>query len=138
MATFDTHHDPYAFPPTVGNLDLHLWSEGRHNRIYEKLGAHAHTIGDVSGIAFAVWAPNAISVSVVGDFNRWDGRIHMMRVLGSSGIWESSFIPDLPNLGSITNSKSAPRRDGNLLIKADPFANACEVPPAHRFECLRK
>jgi 1,4-alpha-glucan branching enzyme len=121
-----TCHDPYAFPPTVGNLDLHLWSEGRHNRIYEKLGAHPHTAGDVSGIAFAVWAPNAISVSVVGDFNRWDGRIHMMRVLGSSGIWEL-FIPDLkPGEHYKFEIRT---KDGNLLIKADPFANACEVPP---------
>ncbi|MGH8336254.1 MAG: 1,4-alpha-glucan branching enzyme, partial [Gammaproteobacteria bacterium] len=111
---------------TIGNLDLHLWSEGRHNRIYEKLGAHQHAIGDISGVAFAVWAPNAIGVSVVGDFNRWDGRIHMMRVLGSSGIWEL-FIPDLkPGEHYKFEIRT---KDGNLLIKADPFANACEVPP---------
>ena len=122
----DTRHDPYAFLPTIGNLDLHLWSEGRHNRIYEKLGAHLHTIGGVSGVAFAVWAPNAIGLSVVGDFNRWDGRIHMMRVLGSSGIWEL-FIPDLkPGEHYKFEIRT---KEGNLLIKADPFANACEVPP---------
>jgi 1,4-alpha-glucan branching enzyme len=119
-------HDPYSFLPTIGNLDLHLWSEGRHNRIYEKLGAHPHTVGDISGVAFAVWAPNAVSVSAVGDFNRWDGRIHMMRVLGSSGIWEL-FIPDLePGEHYKFEIRT---KDGNLLIKADPFANASEVPP---------
>ena len=121
-----TSHDPYAYPPTIGNLDLHLWSEGRHNRIYEKLGAHLYTVDEVSGIAFAVWAPNAIGVSVVGDFNRWDGRIHMMRVLGSSGIWEL-FIPDLKPGEHYKFEIRA--KDSNLLIKADPFANSCEVPP---------
>ena len=124
--TTDTHHDPYAYPPTVGNLDLHLWSEGRHNRIYEKLGAHLLTIDGVSGVAFAVWAPNATSVSVVGDFNRWDGRLHAMRVLGSSGIWEL-FIPDIK---PAKHYKFEIRtKDGNLLLKADPFANSCENPP---------
>ena len=81
-----TFRDPYAFLPTIGSLDLHLWNEGRHERIYEKLGAHAREIDDAAGFAFAVWAPNARGVSVVGDFNGWDGRIHLMRSLGPSGI----------------------------------------------------
>src|SRR5579885_3777806 len=86
--------DPYSFLPTVGDLDLHLMGELRHDRPYEVLGAHVREPGGVSGVAFAVWAPNARSVSVVGDFNSWDGRIHMRRSMGGSGIWEL-FIPGL-------------------------------------------
>jgi len=86
--------DPYAFLPTIGSLDLHLWNEGRHEQIYEKLGAHAREVEGTIGFAFAVWAPNSTSVSVVGDFNDWDGRVHMMRSLGPSGIWEL-FIPGI-------------------------------------------
>src|SRR5262249_7216988 len=87
-------HDPYAFMPTVGELDLHLAGEGRHEELHHTLGAHPRTIDDVSGVSFAVWAPNARSVSVVGDFNSWDGRLHPMRTLGASGIWEL-FVPEL-------------------------------------------
>jgi 1,4-alpha-glucan branching enzyme len=118
--------DPYTYLPSIGNLDLHLWGEGRHNRIFDKLGAHVRTINGTDGVAFSVWAPNAAGVSVVGDFNGWDGRIHMMRVLGSSGVWEL-FIP---GLGPGQHYKFEIRtKDGNLLLKADPFANACEAPP---------
>jgi 1,4-alpha-glucan branching enzyme len=121
-----THRDPYAYLPSIGNLDLHLWGEGRHSRIFDKLGAHPRTINGTDGVAFAVWAPNAAGVSVVGDFNRWDGRIHMMRVLGSSGVWEL-FVPDL---GSDQKYKFEIRtKSGDLILKADPFANACEQPP---------
>src|ERR671932_1511126 len=84
--------DPYRFLPTIVELDLHLVGEGRHEELYERLGAHEREIGGVVGTAFAVWAPNARSVSVVGDFNSWDGRLHPMRSLGSSGIWEL-FVP---------------------------------------------
>jgi 1,4-alpha-glucan branching enzyme len=122
-----TVRDPYAFMPTIGDLDLHLWNEGRHQRIFEKLGAHPLTIEGVAGVAFAVWAPNARGVSVVGDFNEWDGRMHMMRELGSSGVWEL-FVPGLTP-GS--RYKFELRTwSGNLALKADPFAFAAEVPPA--------
>jgi 1,4-alpha-glucan branching enzyme len=122
-----TIRDPYAFLPTIGSLDLHLWNEGRHERIYEKLGAHPRAIDDATGFAFAVWAPNALGVSVVGDFNDWDGRIHTMRSLGPSGIWEL-FIP---GIGVGAHYKFEIRtRDGGVLLKADPFAAATEAPPA--------
>jgi len=84
--------DPYAFAPMVGELDLHLVAEGRHEEVYERLGAHVLEIDGVLGTSFAVWAPAARAVSVVGDFNTWDGRLHAMRGLGSSGIWEI-FLP---------------------------------------------
>src|SRR5665648_193641 len=84
--------DPYSFLPTIGDLDLHLAGEGRHEQLYEKLGAHLREIDGVAGVAFAVWAPAARSVGVVGDFNSWDGRLHAMRSLGPSGIWEL-FVP---------------------------------------------
>src|SRR5256714_15193887 len=84
--------DTSGFPPTLGEMDLHLFGEGKHERIYEKLGAHATTHEGKRGVAFAVWAPNAKSVSVVGNFNGWDSETHPMRSLGTSGIWEL-FIP---------------------------------------------
>jgi 1,4-alpha-glucan branching enzyme len=87
-----TFRDAYAFAPTVGDVDLHLAGEGRHEELYERLGAHVREIDGVIGTSFAVWAPSAGAVSVVGDFNSWDGRLHAMRVLGGSGIWEI-FIP---------------------------------------------
>jgi 1,4-alpha-glucan branching enzyme len=88
-----TFHDPYAYPsPLLTDYDLYLHGEGQHWEIYEKLGAHPHKIDDVSGVNFAVWAPNARYVSVIGDFNQWDGRIHPMKRHGDSGIWEL-FIP---------------------------------------------
>jgi 1,4-alpha-glucan branching enzyme len=122
-----TFHDPYSFLPTLGDLDQHLWNEGRHERAHEKLGAHVREIDGVSGVAFAVWAPNAQGVSVVGDYNAWDGRIHMMRLLGSSGIWEL-FIPDLtPGTRYKYEIHTA---GGGLVMKADPFAAAAELPPA--------
>ena len=76
----------------MGELDLYLWAEQKHERIWDKLGAHPRELEGVRGIGFAVWAPNAAGVSVVGDFNRWDGRLDMMRMLGSSGVWEI-FVP---------------------------------------------
>ena len=122
-----TIRDPYAFLPTIGSLDLHLWNEGRHEQIYEKLGAHAREIDGAAGFAFAVWAPNARGISVVGDFNAWDGRIHMMRSLGPSGIWEL-FIPEI---GVGAHYKFEIRTwNGDALLKADPFAAATETPPA--------
>ena len=87
-----TLDDPYRFPPTLGDLDLHLIGEGRHEELYEKLGAHVIEHEGVRGTAFAVWAPSARAVSVVGDFNSWDGRLHPMRSLGAGGVWEL-FVP---------------------------------------------
>jgi 1,4-alpha-glucan branching enzyme len=88
-------HDPYCFLPTLGDQDLYLFNEGNEHRIYDKLGAHLRDLGGVPGTAFAVWAPSAARVSVVGDFNGWDGRYHPMRSLGASGVWEV-FIPGIP------------------------------------------
>ncbi len=92
-------------------------------------GAHLREMRGAHGVAFAVWAPNARGVSVIGDFNGWDGRLHMMRTLGSSGVWEI-FVPEV---GEGTKYKYEIRtRDGDLLLKSDPFATLMEVPPAHR------
>ena len=89
-----TSIDPYQFGQVLTDFDLHLFSEGTHYRAWEKLGAHRMTIDGVTGVHFAVWAPNAQRVSVIGDFNRWDGRAHPMRRLVPSGVWEI-FVPDL-------------------------------------------
>ena len=86
--------DPYCFPPQIPDFDIHLFGEGRHWHVYRVLGAHCVSIDQYPGVLFAVWAPNAERVSVVGDFNGWDGRRHPMRVRGASGIWEL-FIPGL-------------------------------------------
>jgi 1,4-alpha-glucan branching enzyme len=118
--------DPYSFLPTLGDLDLHLWAQTRHERAYDKLGAHVRTIGGVEGVSFAVWAPTARGVSVVGDFNGWDGRLHMMRALGSSGVWEL-FVPGVA--AGIKYKFEIRTSDGALLLKADPFAAAMEAPP---------
>ena len=121
-----TIEDPYAFEPTIGELDLHLMGEGRHEEIYDRLGAHVRTHRDAEGTAFAVWAPSARSVSVVGDFNSWDARIHPMRSMGSGGIWEL-FIP---GVGEGERYKyEILSTDGELLLKADPYAQQTEVPP---------
>jgi 1,4-alpha-glucan branching enzyme len=120
--------DPYSFLPTLGELDIHLVMEGRHEQLYERLGAHVREIDGVTGTAFAVWAPNARSVSVVGDFNSWDGRLHPMRSLGSSGIWEL-FVPGVDSGQKYKYEIRA--QDGRLRIKADPVAFATEMPPAN-------
>jgi len=118
--------DPYTFLPTLGEIDLHLAAEGRHERLYDKLGAHVRDIDGVAGTAFAVWAPSARSVSVVGDFNDWDGRIHPMRSLGAAGIWEL-FVPAV---GDGARYKFELRdQDGSVHLHADPVAQATEVPP---------
>ena len=123
--------DPYRFLPTLGEMDQHLISEGRHEQLWEVLGAHAHTYetpnGPVQGVAFAVWAPNAQGVRVVGDFNYWNGTSTPMRSLGSSGVWEV-FVPEI---GPGTRYKyEIIGRDGVRRLKADPMAQATEVPPA--------
>ena len=123
-----TVRDPYAFLPTVGDLDLHLLQQGKLEQLYEKLGAHVLEIDGIAGTAFAVWAPNARSVSVVGDFNSWDGRLNPMRSLGSSGIWEL-FVPGIEE--GAAYKFEIRTQDGRLRIKADPLAFAAEVPPAN-------
>jgi 1,4-alpha-glucan branching enzyme len=122
-----TIRPPYSFPPTVGEMDLYLWRENKHERIWDKMGAHVREVNGVSGVAFAVWAPNAVGVSVVGNFNSWDGRLDMMRLLGSSGVWEI-FIPSL-NVGAIYKYEIR-AADGSIAMKSDPFAQAMECPPA--------
>ena len=118
--------DPYRFTPTLGEIDLHLVGEGRHQELYEKLGAHVIEHEGARGTAFAVWAPSARAVSVVGDFNSWDGRLHPMRSLGSSGVWELF----LPGVGAGTNYKyEILAQSGELRLKADPVAFATELPP---------
>jgi len=89
-----TTRDPYQYGPIMGQVDLHLFAEGQDWKIYEKFGAHLRTVGDAAGVYFAVWAPNAQRVSVVGDFNNWDGRVNPMRKLVGSGVWEL-FLPGI-------------------------------------------
>ena len=123
-----TIKDPYSFLPTLGDLDLHLIGEGRHRRLHQKLGAHLHTEGGVSGVAFAVWAPSAKAVRVVGNFNSWDGRLHPMRTMGASGVWEL-FVPDI---GAGTYYKfEIVGADGSLMLKTDPFGFQTEGPPGN-------
>jgi len=119
-------HDPYRFPPGPGELDLYLLAEGRHQRLFNWLGAHPQIRGGVTGTAFAVWAPNAERVSVVGDFNHWNGLRHPMRSLGESGVWEL-FIPGLE---PATLYKYELRtRQGELRLKTDPLAFRMELRP---------
>jgi 1,4-alpha-glucan branching enzyme len=118
--------DPYRFPPTIGDVDLHLVGEGRHEEVWAKLGAHVREHEGVAGTAFAVWTPSARSVSVVGDFNSWDGRLHPMRSLGASGVWEL-FVP---GVGDGQRYKYEIRTQaGTVQLRADPFAFATEMPP---------
>ncbi len=121
-------HDPYAFGPVLGPLDDHLLLEGSHHLLYERLGAHLCVHEGVAGVRFAVWAPHAARVSVVGDFNRWDGRCHQMRKRVDSGLWEI-FVP---GLGEGANYKyEIYSRDGVLMpLKADPFGFAGELRPS--------
>jgi 1,4-alpha-glucan branching enzyme len=119
--------DPYRFPPILTDFDLHLLSEGTHRGAYEKLGAHVREVQGVRGVVFAVWAPNAQRVSVVGDFNLWDGRRHPMRVRGGSGIWEL-FIPGLGE-GEIYKFEIKGRGSEVPVVKTDPFGFYSEVRP---------
>ncbi|MEV6757484.1 1,4-alpha-glucan branching protein GlgB [Streptomyces sp. NPDC051214] len=119
--------DPYAFLPTLGELDLHLISEGRHEELWTALGAHVSEHQGVQGTRFAVWAPNAIGVRVCGDFNHWDGTSLPMRSLGSSGIWEL-FVPGLGE-GAMYKFEIT-RADGSRTQRADPMARATQTPPA--------
>ena len=122
----EVFHDSYSFLPTVTDFDTYLFNAGEHHRAYEKLGAHLSVINGVGGIHFAVWAPGARSVSVIGDFNNWDRRSHAMRVLGSSGIWEI-FIPGIPE--GVLYKYQVKTQTGFIMDKTDPYAFEMEVRP---------
>jgi len=119
--------DPYRFLPTLGEFDLFLMAEGNHRRLWEVLGAHERVIDGVAGTSFAVWAPAARRVSVVGDFCQWDARNYPMRALGASGVWEI-FVPGV-GVGAVYKYEIK-TREGALRLKSDPFARAMELPPA--------
>lgn len=126
-----TADDPYRFLPTLGDVDLHLVREGRHEELWTVLGANVHRwsgpMGDVVGTAFAVWAPNARAVRVVGDFNHWQGATHAMRALADSGVWEI-FVPGVA-AGTVYKYEIL-TQDGTWRQKADPLAKGTEHPPA--------
>lgn len=123
--------DPYRFWPTLGEVDLHLIGEGRHEELWKVLGSHIRSytggaMGDVEGTSFAVWAPNARAIRLVGDFNSWDGQAYPMRTLGSSGVWEL-FVPGVGE--NNTYKYDILGADGYWRTKADPLARATERPP---------
>lgn len=118
--------DAYSFLPTLGETDLYLFGQGNERRIYDKLGSHLRVIDGVPGTSFAVWAPNAQRVSVVGDFNGWDGRVHAMRLLGASGIWEI-FIPGVRE-GALYKYEIR-NAQGHIVIKTDPYGAFFEPAP---------
>jgi 1,4-alpha-glucan branching enzyme len=118
--------DPYSFLPTLGETDLFLFGQGNERRIYEKLGAHLRTIDGVEGASFAVWAPTAQRVSVVGNFNQWDGRLHAMRMLGASGVWEI-FIPGAREGALYKFEIRTPA--GAVMLKTDPYGFFFETAP---------
>jgi 1,4-alpha-glucan branching enzyme len=126
-----TVDDPYRWLPTLGEMDLHLIGEGRHEQLWDVLGAHERTYdtpgGPVSGVSFAVWAPNAKGIRVAGDFDYWSGRALPMRSLGNSGVWEL-FVPDVHS--GLKYKFQVLGADGKWRLKADPMAFATEVPPA--------
>ncbi|GHD56748.1 1,4-alpha-glucan branching enzyme [Streptomyces goshikiensis] len=120
-------HDPYRFLPALGELDLHLIGEGRHEELWTALGARTMEIDGVAGTRFTVWAPNARGVRVTGDFSYWDSTAYPMRSLGASGVWELF----LPGVGEGALYKyDITRPDGSHTLRADPMARAAEVPPA--------
>ena len=118
--------DPYRFLPTLGDVDLHLFNEGTHSRLWECMGARRRVIDGVAGVAFAVWAPNAMRVSVVGEFCQWNGRRYPMRRMGSSGVFEL-FIPGLES-GELYKYEIK-TKSGQIRLKTDPYAYAMEMPP---------
>jgi 1,4-alpha-glucan branching enzyme len=120
-------HDPYRSWPTLGEMDLYLFGEGRHRRLWEVLGAHVRVHEGLTGVSFAVWAPNAKAVRVVGDWNFWDGRVHPMRSLGSSGVWEL-FVPGVAPGARYKYELVTP--DERIILKTDPMAFQMEQPPA--------
>jgi 1,4-alpha-glucan branching enzyme len=129
QSTEGTHEgfDPYSFPSPVSEQDLYLFGEGRLLQAYRTLGAQSVEVQGIGGINFSVWAPNAERVSVVGDFNRWDGRTHPMRALGDSGVWQL-FIPELP-AGTLYKFEIRNRHTGHIFVKTDPYAQSMELRP---------
>jgi 1,4-alpha-glucan branching enzyme len=119
-------HDPYCFPSQLPDFDMHLFGEGKHWHAYRMLGARVHETDGIAGVLFAVWAPSAARVSVVGDFNQWDGRCHPMRVHGN-GVWDL-FIPDLAP-GALYKFELR-AQDGSILLKSDPYGRRFEVRPS--------
>ncbi|MBN2886019.1 MAG: 1,4-alpha-glucan branching protein GlgB [Chromatiaceae bacterium] len=119
-------HDPYCFPEQLGDFDLHLFGEGRHWHAYRFLGAHPLEVEGIKGVRFAVWAPNAERVSVVGDFNGWDGRAHPMRVRGGAGVWEL-FLPGL-SAGELYKYEIRDHHT-HVHVKIDPYAQAFQERP---------
>src|SRR5262249_23925428 len=109
--------DPYRVLPTLGDIDLHLFNEGTHRELWKKLGARVRAMDGVSGVSFAVWAPNARRVSVIGDFSGWDGRIFPMRMLGSSGVWEL-FVPGIK--ADALYKYEILTREHSIRVKTDP------------------
>ena len=123
----EVRDDPYRYLPTLGEFDLYLIGEGRHEELWRVLGAHVREIGQATGTSFAVWAPNAHGVRVTGDFNYWDGTAYPMRSLGGSGVWEL-FVPGVTDGAKYKYAICG--ADGVWREKADPMANAAERPPA--------
>ncbi len=127
-------YDPYCFPPQIEEFDLHLFNEGKHWHAYKMLGAHEHEVDGVVGVLFSVWAPNADRVSIIGNFNLWDGRVNPMRSRGGAGVWEL-FMPGM-SPGSCYRFELRSKH-GEILVKNDPYAhlfqkrpeNACIVAP---------
>jgi len=125
--TVHENHDPYNFGLQLQDFDLHLFGEGKHWHIYQKLGAHLQTVDGIDGVLFAVWAPNAARVSVVGDFNHWDGRCNPMRSVGAGGVWEL-FMPGLA-AGCLYKFEILNRHSHQLLLKTDPYGQQFELRP---------
>jgi 1,4-alpha-glucan branching enzyme len=121
-------YDPYCFSPQLSDFDLHLFGEGKHWHAYRFMGDHSHEVDGVAGVLFAVWAPNAERVSVVGDFNHWDGRRHPMRLHGDKGVWEI-FIPDIAP-GALYKFEIRNRQTGEILLKSDPYGQSFELRPS--------
>ncbi|MCK5718652.1 MAG: 1,4-alpha-glucan branching protein GlgB [Thiomargarita sp.] len=120
-------HDPYCFPAQLKDFDMHLFGEGKHWHTYRFLGSHIHEVDGIGGVLFALWAPNASRISVVGEFNRWDGRAHPMRNHGSNGLWEL-FIPDM-KAGSLYKYELRNRETDDIFLKSDPYAQQFELRP---------
>ncbi|MEO7558535.1 MAG: 1,4-alpha-glucan branching enzyme, partial [Gammaproteobacteria bacterium] len=120
-------YDPYCFPPQLSEYDLHLFAEGKHWHAYRFMGAHTRSVDGISGTLFAVWAPNAARVSVVGNFNAWDGRRHPMRVRGDKGVWEL-FIPGLE--AGLFYKFEIRDHHGHVHLKSDPYGQCFELRPS--------
>ncbi len=125
--------DAYSFGPVLGEMDIYLFNEGTHYEVYKKLGAHMMELGGVTGTHFSVWAPNAQRVSVVGDFNHWDGRVHAMRKMVPSGIWEI-FVPHVQEGAHYKIEVRGPH--GELMLKTDPVCILCPARDSDRLHGL--